>query len=224
MITAEIQKLDPSAEIVLFEIDGSKIGAPVLRMYSGTDASNKAIVWQGRTYEPWAIEATGFEVRSNSTLPRPTVKVSNIFGDVTSLCRQYQDMLGAKFTRIRTFAKYLDGQPTADPMQELPRDVYLIDRKTHEDGVFVSFELASPIDVMGVRLPRGQVVANCCRVEYRGARCGYAGPPVADVKDQPTSDPNKDVCGHRETSCKLRFGTNNPLPYAGFPAAALIKQ
>jgi lambda family phage minor tail protein L len=46
---------------------------------------------------------------------------------------------------------------------------------------------------------------------------------VADANDAATSDSTKDVCGKRLTSCKLRFGQNNPLPYGGFPAAALTR-
>lgn len=32
-----------------------------------------------------------------------------------------------------------------------------------------------------------------------------------------TSDPAKDVCGKRLSSCKLRFGENNELPFGAFP-------
>ena len=37
------------------------------------------------------------------------------------------------------------------------------------------------------------------------------------------TDAAKDKCGGRLTSCKLRFGANNPLPYGSFPAAGLIR-
>jgi lambda family phage minor tail protein L len=45
---------------------------------------------------------------------------------------------GAKVTRIQTLTKYLDsvnfidGNPDADPTQELPREVWLVDRKSTE--------------------------------------------------------------------------------------------
>jgi phage-related protein len=39
-----------------------------------------------------------------------------------------------------------------------------------------------------------------------------------DDKNNPTSDPLKDICAKSLTACKLRFG-NNPLSFWGFPGA-----
>jgi phage-related protein len=112
--------------------------------------------------------------------------------------------------------------PTADPNQYLSRDVWVVDRKSAENPAVVEFELAAPIDVAGVMLPRRQVVANVCAWQYRSAECGYAGRPVADANDQPTNDPAQDRCGKRLSSCKLRFGNTGVLPYGGFPGARRI--
>jgi lambda family phage minor tail protein L len=87
-----------------------------------------------------------------------------------------------------------------------------------ESSDIVEFELATPLDVEGVRLPRRQVICNARSWRYRGDGCGYAGPPVADINDNPTSDPNADACGKRLKSCKLRFG-NGWMPFGGFPGA-----
>jgi hypothetical protein len=37
--------------------------------------------------------------------------------------------------------------------------------------------------LVGVVLPRRQIIANVCQWKYRGAECGYTGPPVADAND-----------------------------------------
>jgi lambda family phage minor tail protein L len=58
---------------------------------------------------------------------------------------------------------------------------------------------------------------------YRGPYCSYNGPPVADENDVIVTDAAKDRCGGRLTSCKLRFGESNPLPYGSFPAAGLLR-
>ncbi|MOA68760.1 Phage minor tail protein L [compost metagenome] len=57
---------------------------------------------------------------------------------------------------------------------------------------------------------------------YRGADCGYTGAARFDEHDEPTSDPAKDRCGGRLSSCKLRFGEHSELPHGGFPAVSLI--
>lgn len=112
--------------------------------------------------------------------------------------------------------------PTADPNQYLSRDVWVVDRKSSENRVVIEFELAAPIDVAGVMLPRRQVVANVCAWRYRSAECGYAGGPVADRDDNPTTNPALDACGKRLASCKLRFGQTGVLPFGGFPGTRRI--
>ncbi|EHM37547.1 hypothetical protein HMPREF0454_04721, partial [Hafnia alvei ATCC 51873] len=41
---------------------------------------------------------------------------------------------------------------------------------------------------------------------------------------QPVDDPSQDKCGGLLSDCKKRFGENNPVPFGGFPGAALIRQ
>ena len=80
-------------------------------------------------------------------------------------------MTGAKVTRIRTLAKFIDadnfadGQnATADPTAEFPREIYSVDRKSSENREVVEFELAAPTDLAGVRIPKRQ----CTRTEFPG--------------------------------------------------------
>lgn len=124
-----------------------------------------------------------------------------------------------------SLAVYTLGQynPSADPNAHLPDEIYYIAQKTQENHAIVEFELGSPIDLQGVTIPRRQIVANLCLWRYRGDGCGYAGGPVADENDIPTSVLANDKCSKRLSGCKLRFGDNNELPYGGFPAAGLVK-
>ncbi|MEN5093994.1 hypothetical protein ABE458_25200 [Pseudomonas protegens] len=46
---------------------------------------------------------------------------------------------------------------------------------------------------------------------------------MADENDIIVTDASQDKCGGRLSSCKLRFGQNNPLPYGSFPAAGLLR-
>jgi len=82
----------------------------------------------------------------------------------------------------------------------------------------VEFELSSPLDLVGVMLPRRVIIQNVCPWVYRGAECGYAGSTYFDTNDNPVGSLGQDVCGKRLASCKARFGTNGVLPFGGFPS------
>lgn len=230
MITSDIQSLEPGNIVSLFELDSTSMGGDVLRFHAHLQSG--PIFWQGRQYDPWPIECDGF-ARSSTQPSSPTLRVSNIDGTITALCLLFDDLVGSKLIRRQTLVKYLDAanfggvNPTADPDEHFPDEIWYIERKAAETNETIEFELASAADLNGEQFPGRQIIANACgwilRGGYRGPYCGYAGPPVADINDQPTSDPSKDVCGGRLGSCKLRFGVNEELPYGGFPAAGLIR-
>lgn len=225
-IKANIQQLEPGAKVVFYELDATAFGGDIAHFHG--NPADRNLVWQGVTYELWPIEAEGFE-RTSDQQPSPILRVGNVNGAITDLCLAFDDLVGAKITRRRTFVKYLDGvnftegNPTADPVQELEPDIYYIERKRHEDDEWVEFELASVLDFPGIMLPRRQIIANQCPWIYRGPYCAYVGPPVADIYDQPTTDPALDDCGKRYQSCQLRQWPDGILNYGGFLAAGLIR-
>jgi lambda family phage minor tail protein L len=229
-ITSEIQKLAPSAIIELFQLDATVFGDQVYYFHAGTNGLKANIVWQGQEYVAYPMQMSGFEFTAGGQLPRPKMAVSNVTGAITALVLLYQDLLGAKVTRKRTMAKYLDAvnfdgavNPNADPTAEFADDIYFIEQKVNENKNFVEFELTSSFDVQGVRLPRRQIVQNICPWKYRGAECGYTGTNYFDINDNVVGSLAADVCGKRLTSCQLRFGDYAELPYGGFPAAGLVK-
>lgn len=425
-IQQEIHRLAAGQLVELFEVDTTALGGSVLRFHNGTNGLSGSVVWQGQTYVPFPIEASGFEFSGKGKLPRPVLRVANVTGLLGALVRDYQDLIGAKVTRRRTMVKFLDavnfparrnlllrtqevdqsgwnrqllmpplaevamapdgtmtaegmvpatttGQhyyeqnitgltaatnhtssihvkpgsvnevqlsvygtgnaqhavrlnmqtgsasfvnsaeyvsgggvttswgatqltdswwriwlsgfpdaaatnrrfrvflinasgsssfagdgatvnhyawgaqleagsvlspyqpvgaawnanPTADPGAELPLDVYFIDRKSAENKVMVEFELAAAFDLMGVQLPRRLIVQNYCPWAYRvnddSSGCSYTGTAYYDINDQPVGSAGQDVCGKRLTSCKLRHGENNPLPFGGMPTAGLTR-
>lgn len=228
-ITSEVQKLAPSAIIEVFEIDGTAIGADVFRFHAGSNQLNTNIVWQGETYVRFPIEASGFEISGQGQLPRPKLRMSNLLGAITTILLANDDMIGAKFTRKRTLAKYLDAanfpggvNASADATAEFPDDVFFIDRKVTENRDVVEFELCSTLDLAGVRLPRRQIVQNLCVWVYRGAECGYDSDFAFTELDVYTDVPAEDKCGKRVSSCKVRFGLHSDLPFGGMPGSGLI--
>ncbi len=228
-IVADVQSLSPGAIVEMFEVDATALGDTIYYFHAGTNELRNDLVWQTKTYVAFPVEVSGFELTTNGQLPRPTLRIANITGLMGALLANVSDLIGAKVTRRRTLVKYLDAvnfaggiNPTADPNQHFNDDIYFVNRKVNENKVFVELELASSLDVQGVKLPRRQIIQNVCPWVYRSAECSYAGGAVADATDTPTSILANDRCGKRLVSCKLRFGTYATLPYGGFPGSAMI--
>lgn len=228
---SELQKLTPSAMIELFELslDATRHGVTTTyRFHAGTNAKDRGnLIWAGNTYTAMPIEADGFEYSGTGQLPRPKIRVSNILGTITSvLLGLPRGLEGAKVTRIRTLARYIDAvnftgnvNPfgTPDTTAEFPREVYYVDRKSAENRDVVEFELASAFDLADVRAPKRQVTGNVCQWVYRGSDCGYTGSNYYDENDNTVGTLAQDVCGKKLSSCIRRFGNAATLPYGAFP-------
>lgn len=224
-IESDVQQLEPGPLLEFWELDATSIGGGIVRFQGQQDGK---VWWQGVDYDAWPINGEGF-ARTAEQQPSPKLQVGNVNRSITLLCQLFDDLVGAKITRRRTFAKYIDavnfpdGNADADPAKEFPPEVWFIERKASESIEAVEFDLASALDFLGVKLPRRQIIANQCPFVYRGPLCNYTGGPVADELDQPTSDPLLDKCGHRLSSCKLRDWPDDVLNYGGFPAAGLVR-
>ena len=216
---SDLQAIAPSAVIELFQLELNVAQHGVNETYyfhAGVNATNSGdIIWNSQAYLAFPIEATEFEYTGTGSLPRPKLRISNIFGTITGLILSLPNGLeGAKVTRIRTLARYIDGvnfpggtnpYGTPDPTAEFPREIYYIDRKAGENRDLIEFELAAAFDLVGVRAPKRQCVSNVCQWIYRGAECGYAGNAFFDFNDVPVATIGQDVCGKRLRSCELRF-------------------
>lgn len=232
-IQSDIQKLEPGVLVDLFILDCTmledKNGDPgvVFRFCSGLQENAQPIVFQGETYEPFPIIASGFEYSGVGKATHPKVVVSNVTGIMFSLNLQFRDLVGAKVTRKRTFARYLDGYPDEDPTAEFPEEIYFIERKVTENRFYVEYELSGIYDFEGFVLPASQVIADFCCWEYRGAECSYTGEWCFTVDDLPLGNSgvlHLDVCGKRLSSCQARFpGRDAVLPFGGFPTVGKIK-
>ena len=233
---SELQKINPSHIIELFqlELDAAVHGAStVYYFHAGSNMNaNGELVWNGQAYQRFPIEVTGFQYNGQGSLPRPTIRVSNLFGTITAILLAVNgftvgnDLAGAKLTRIRTMARYIDAANfsggtnpygTPDPTAEFPQEIYYVDRKVTETRDLVEFELAAVFDLAGVRSPKRQCIANFCQWVDRSTECGYTVTNYFDANDNPVTSSSDDVCGKRVDSCKLRFGATAELPFGGFP-------
>ena len=220
-LNSAIQTLEPGKLVTLYEIDGESIGAGIYRFHA--DRTAGVITFGGLNYSPWPMEADGFEATGTGTAASPKLTMANVDGFITALCLSFRNMIGAKFIRRRTLSQFLDGQPEADYDEQFPQEIWRIEQLLGRDPTQATFELASDIDFRGQMIPARQIVANVCPWRYRGPECGYNGGPVADINDNPTSDPTKDNCSRFTRGCKFRFGEYGELPFGGFPSAGLVR-
>lgn len=228
-ILAHTQELSTSAIVEVFIIDVSKMMGSswgdenyMLRISNSLNERGQPVVWQGFEYIFVPIACEGFGVGSEGPAKRPTLTISNVLGLATGMINDYKGLVGARVTRKSTYVKFLDAvnfksleNPDADPNSGFYDDVYYIERKVAEDDTVISFELSSPIDLEGVRLPGNIIVSDICTFEYRKDGCDYSGPPVATVENVPTNIREKDRCNKQLSGCRLRF-KDEPLRISCF--------
>jgi len=229
----ELATLAPNAVIELFQLtlDATLHGTgDTYYFHAGVNANVTGnITWNGNEYVRLPIQAEGFDYASGGTLPRPTLTVANLGGEISALLllanavTPGNDLGGAKVTRIRTLKKFLDGESSADPHAKFPDEIWYVDRKSAETRDVVQWELASKFDMAGMMIPKRQLIANVCQWQYRSAECGYTGSNYWNASDQSVSNLAQDVCGKRLSSCKLRFGATAELPFGSFPGAGLTQ-
>ena len=163
-------------------------------------------------YDPFPVSAGGFELTGSNKLPQPKITFSNVSGWLFDLNRRYDDLLGFRLIRIRTFAKFLysvdfDIQASYNPNAHYTPEQWYFNRKMEESNVGCVYELASVFDVEGIRFPRRRMYNNYCPFAYRGPECTYTG-------DQPT-------CPKTLGGCDNRFGNQGrDLRYGGFPTVS----
>ena len=190
-----------------------------IRLHNNLKLGRNIIYWKNKAYLPAPLATEGFETASRGVFPKPKIQISfsDEMLDVFSLFKgvvNFGDLIGVKFTRIRTFAKFLDKnnfyQPDGvnalspdkliipdgfdpDPNCEFPRDVYYFDRKSSENKNSIQFELSSAIDLDRAKLPKRRVLSYICPWQYRGEGClyEYGAQLKEEVHGTTTPIPNK---------------------------------
>jgi lambda family phage minor tail protein L len=199
-VNSELFSLEPTALLEFFVIYYNYVERPDDKLYihGGTNGINSSIYWQGVEYLPFPIQSSEFESKGDGSLPRPKLAVSNQDFFISNLIRRYNNLVGAKIVRKRTFLKFLDDvnfsegknpYGSADPNAGLEDQVFFILRRESETRAFVNFELASPLEIENVTFPKRTVMARYCSFHYRGNGCRYMGEPVADENDRRLSLP-----------------------------------
>ena len=214
----EAASIDPSSVIDFFEIDTTDIQFDlslintkvfnetqdkepqdrIFRFHNSISLTTREIVFDGKTYIASPIAVEGMELTSRGTLPRPTLSLSvkpdgvKALSQLKAIIEKIGDLTGAKFTRTKTFAKFIDASNSVkltskiknhdpDPNAILSHDIYFIDRKTSESQQTLSFEMASSIDLENFGVPKRLVIQDKCQWQYRGEGCCYTANLTEDI-------------------------------------------
>jgi lambda family phage minor tail protein L len=190
----------------------------IYRFCNWTQTNGADVVYDGNTYTPLPLQATGFELNTSGQLERPSITFANVGLAITGLTNTYDDLVGATVKRIRTLTTYLDGQPDADPDAYWGPDEWIVEQKTNENKLSVTFQLSVPFDLEGRSLPGRRLLREQCQWIYRdNIGCHYSGASYWDANDNVVGTLAQDACGKRLESCRLRFGSGSRLPFGGFP-------
>jgi lambda family phage minor tail protein L len=189
----------------------------LFRFHNNINLTSNSLYWQGNEYIAAPIIAENFETNLKGSPAIPTLSISVSEAGIPQLSilkqrlRAMGDLVGAKVTRIRTFGRFIDatnfyGQNIPqnfypDPTQELPRDIFYIDRLSNENKNFMQYELSPLFIVEGITLPGRIISEYSCPWQYRAEGCLYEysgretyihnggtlpayAPPVANSLDQ----------------------------------------
>ena len=109
-VSEEIQKLEPSALIELYELTYTATVNgidTVFRYHAGTNELKTNIVFGGNTYSAVPAQVTGFDKKTQGTLPRPKFTVANVDNALSAFIQLYNPLQG-QLQRIQTYKKFLD--------------------------------------------------------------------------------------------------------------------
>jgi len=232
-LASDVQSPEPGEYVVLFDLDCTDIGGITYyftpnTITDSTSEESNTVWFNGVEYQPLDVKLEGFEVTSEGTQPRPKISVANVNLTFAALLNTLNDLVGAKLTRRRTFKKYLDGEPGADPTAQFPVDLYIVDRKVSHNKYVIQWELTSFLDLTGQFIPRRQVLRDTCTHQYRiysggafvytNVTCPYTGANYFNEDGGVEAAPADDKCGRRISDCQLRY----PLDSDELPTRAFV--
>jgi len=233
-INSAVQEFSPGKLVELFVVDLSVLGGGVTRWANSAYFDN-AVTFGGDIFTPISLEAEGFEWNGRGPVPTPTIRIFPSDG-IKAAMLAYGDFIGGKITRIKTFSRFLDGQPDADPSQKWPDEVYYFEQKMLFNKDVIEWTLSSALDQEGALLPRRVFLKDICQLEYRvyngtifvytslvDGGCPYNGTGYFDVEGN-TVTIEQDKCGKRLSECKRRFGANATLPFLAFPGITAYRR
>lgn len=188
--------------VELFEVISPDEGTRYY-LFNGLDDGIDKIEFRTNDYFAIPIQIDGIEMSSTGAASRPTLTVANIPSLTKSLNSNEEllqdikvalnfetndDLIGTRVIYHRTLKSNTDNNNVNSP--EFPPQTFYIDRIASENNIFVAFELASPFDIEGAKLPHRVVIGKYCPWQYQGVQLGLGGGCTWPLNNQPFADPN----------------------------------
>lgn len=156
IVIPELEQPVVSPFIELFTLDATALGGTVYHFTPSKPGNGQYIQFAGVQYSWIPIEFSGLDYSANGQLPRPIIKISNITKVLLGAVIALGDLVGAKLTRTRTFAKFLDGEPEANPNQHLPKETFFVGAKKTHNKHMMEFELVTAFERAQIKIPKQQ--------------------------------------------------------------------
>jgi lambda family phage minor tail protein L len=227
------QQLEAGDIVTMFILDLSPLNVVTPPWYFSTEGP---FTFQGVQFERVDLEYEGFEWNGQGAMPQPTIRITNVGKLLSGPLFEFEDLIGAKLIRLRTYRQFLDGGASADPTAHYDPDIYTVEQKTAHDKEHIEWKLAAAMDQDGRTLPGRTVYRDVCAWRYRiwdpslgafnynNVTCPYTGGAMFDINGNPTGDPAQDRCSHRLTDgCRVRFGRYADSPIGAFPGVSRIR-
>ena len=149
-----------SGFIELYELDATVLGGGIWHFTNNVDVNGNSVLFGNTFYMALPIKTEGWDFTSTGQTPKPTLTVSNVNKTLLGAVSTLGDLVGAKLTRYRTYEKYLASGSSPDGSKYIGPDVYLIEQKVGHNKNFITWQMTSIIDRMGMKLPRRQVLKD----------------------------------------------------------------
>lgn len=184
LIATDAMQMEPGSEhIELFEFEYDT--DTWIYFHPGVDDDLSDIQFRNyyspssiNTYEPLPVQMGGVEWSADGPQNRPTITVANVLDTFRNAIgnQTAEDLVGKRIIRRRTLKKYLYGESgDSNPPVEWPIQLYILDRIASKNALQIQFELSSPFDLAGLRIPARQIVGKTCPWRYQGAASNDGG-------------------------------------------------
>ncbi|STN06239.1 phage minor tail protein L [Escherichia coli] len=166
----ESVKSEQSPRVVLWEIDLTVQGGERYFFCNELNEKGEAVTWQGRQYQVYPIDGSGFEMNGKGSSARPSLTVSNLFGLVTGMAEDLQSLVGATVVRRRVYARFLDavnfcgGQSGSGPGAGAERPL-VVEQMSELTAMTASFVLATPTETDGALFSRSHYAGEYLYVD-----------------------------------------------------------
>lgn len=159
--SSDLQNLNQTSGFIeLFILDCSTLGGAVYHFTNHVSSTGGSLSFGSTTYTAIAIKAEGWDLVATGSQAKPTLTISNVSKTLLSAVISLGDIVGATVTRYRTYEKYLDGGSSPDATKFLGPDFFYIEQKVAHNNTIISWQLTTPIDRLGLKLPRRQILKD----------------------------------------------------------------